>query len=290
MYYPLRVDDSNKLEYLEVLLGQADIIADALSLASPRSREEVTMLARAGRHILADVERPDDLPIFRRDLPLVGLSRTEELDHFIAEFDSIIVPAQEAHLEMDLAMIYTALMQCDDQKISDLRCEKIISAHTKTNTVFGVTIFNQRSSTIRYFDAAAHFLEGGEYNDVARTHIEKTVHILTEEVLPYVPNSYHGFMVYFTLGRLELLRLDKSKAFDGFDRAYTAAEKLGNTKFLDLSSHYLKESSSATQMGTVLEDPVWYKKEMNELATMVSRSQIYYPSLNEIAQALRQTV
>ncbi len=273
MHYRKGMSATDKVGYLENLLLVGDSLADVLSLASIKSKEEVASLSQAASRSLADVARVDAIPILKGIkgyVPIVGRSPTEELEDAIVELDAFFVPEHEAELEMDLAVIYNALMYSTGaDALRQSRNELITRAHGKIDSKLGVMFFHQRSGAIRYMDAAFYIAKGYKRDIVVENHLNLTTEILTSAQETAI-TPYHLYMASFNLGRVQSLRLQQERALREFNRAYIYADQIGNGALMSLAEHYFMASGNSCLLGTVIDDPVEFKDVLQKLVQTVS--------------------
>lgn len=264
-----------KVTHLELLLAQSNPLADAISLASLKSKGELIVVADKGRDILKDVAHTGGLVILKRlyeSVPIVGRSPTEKLEDLTEEIDTSFVGQHEAELEMNLALVYTTLIHCKGYSLVEDRKKLIASANGKSKFFLGRMLFNLRS-VLLYMDVASSVSEGEvKTTDTIVQHNLQSVSDLLwrakDAARSYAP--YYQFMTAFNLGRVEFLRgQNEGLTKEYFEQAHSLASKVGNTSFIELAQHHLTALKDNKQFGTVIDDSPQYKKTLMALVTEV---------------------
>lgn len=260
-----------KIAHLELLLAQSNPLVDAISLASLRSKAELTVVADKCRDILRDVAHDDGIVLLRGvydSVPIIG----DEEDP-LEELEACFVSQHEADLEMNLALVYTALIHCKGVSSFEERDQLITRAYEKlyADNALGRMMFFYKFSVGRYMDAASFVSEGRleRTDDRLQKHLQETSDLLWKaQNTAEKYAAYLQFMIMFNLGRVEFLRGEnKGLTRDYFQRADSLARKVGNKSFVQLARHYVAALDDDAQFGTVIDDPPEYKTTLIELVT-----------------------
>ena len=280
MYYEhSRRPAAAKVLQLEALLSYSDTLADAISLASLTSREELTTIAETGQEILKDVavgEGPTLVAPFQ--VPIIGQSSNEKLQNSSEELDCSVVPKLEARLEMNLALMYTILIHTKGyDALIPKRGELVGRAGRKYLREDFQTRMQlcQRLGSIRYFDIAAISL--GLYPEHLGQELQEQFQnaysmlgIAQEIARGYT--RYDQFLAAFNLGRLEFIDAAKSqnRTRSYLKEAHRLQASINNRPFQALTTHYLSALKDQQRYGKVIDDPPEYRSVLQELASVKS--------------------
>ena len=276
MYYGhLRICAAEKVLQLQALLSSSDTLADAISLASLKSRRELTTIAETGREILRDVavgDAPTLVAAFK--VPIIGQSSIEKLQNRSEELDRCVVPQLEARLEMNLALMYTLLIHTNgyDSLISK-RGELVGRAGRKWDPENLQTRMQlcQRLGTIRYFDIAA--ISSGQYphhsaKELSEQFKDSYSMLDTAKSIARGYTAYDEFLATFNLGRLEFIQgKNKNRTKSYLNNAQGLQKSIQNKFFEDLTTRYLNAVEDDRLYGTIISDPVEYQIMLKELAS-----------------------
>ncbi len=276
MYYQSQRSVSEKVVHLEALLSYSDIIADAVSLASLRSKDELIIIAEHAQENLKDVARADGPVIVRsvyESVPIVGQAPGEKLKEQITQLDQSLVPQLEAQLEMNLALMYTFLIHLREyDSLIEKRGELVGSAGRKfdpANMKVRMQLC-QRLGAIRYMDASAISLGPGLEQELPKHFQDGASMFEGAQRLAFDYTAYDQFLATFNRGRLEFLQgKDKGLTREYLQHAYQLQRQIQNKSFEALTEHYLEAIDS--KHGEVIDDPPEYRMTLREIASSKPR-------------------